>query len=192
MKKLLILMVAALAAIGAQAEPAKKRYTNLYDKIPSAGYVGFAGVEISAPGFFGDGGFGAGITTSHGWMVRPTIFLGLGTGYIADFNNDKGVIPIFAEGRLYFPSQYMRRIYPHIGLRLGGQVATEGGAGTYVQVACGFRVPFSEKFAMNVEVGPQYATKYVRERRSDIITINQPFQSSGMRFAFFGRINFEF
>lgn len=190
MKKLLILLIAAVAALGAQAKP--KSYTNLLDKVPSQGYVGFAGVELMSPGFFGDGGFNAGITTSHGWMVRPTIFFGLGTGYVADFRNEKGVIPIFAEGRLYFPSQYMRKIYPHIGARLGGMIATEGGAGSYVQVACGIRVPLSEKLALNIEVGPQYATKYERERRSDIITFNSPFKSSGMRFSFFGRVNFEF
>lgn len=190
MKKLLILFAVISAALGANAE--LKRYTNLHDKIPSEGYVGFAGAEIMSPGFYGDGGFSAGVTTAHGWMLRPTVFLGLGTGYIADFQDSKGVIPIFAEGRIYFPSEYMRRIYPHINLRAGGIVGTEGGGGTYFQAGAGFRVPLSEKLALNVEVGPQYATSYTRERRSDVINHGGPFKSGKMRFAFFGRINFEF
>ena len=183
--------VAIAAALCSQAAELK-RYTNLYDKIPAEGYVGFGGVEIVAPGFFGDGGYSVGVTTSHGWMVRPTIFLGLGAGYIQDFDDDQGVVPIFAEGRIYFASDYMRRIYPHIGARIGGVVATEGGGGTYIQLAGGFRVPFSNKVALNVEVGPQYATKFERQHDLNQIGVNTPFKSKGMRFSFFGRINIEF
>ncbi|MBE6305952.1 MAG: hypothetical protein E7082_08600 [Bacteroidales bacterium] len=191
MKKLIIMTVAIAAALCSQAAELK-RYTNLYDKIPAEGYVGFGGVEIVAPGFFGDGGYSVGVTTSHGWMVRPTIFLGLGAGYIQDFDDDQGVVPIFAEGRIYFASEYMRRIYPHIGARIGGVVATEGGGGTYIQLAGGFRVPFSNKVALNVEVGPQYATKFERQHDLNQIGVNTPFKSKGMRFSFFGRINIEF
>lgn len=192
MRKLIILTLAVIAtALGAQAKELK-RYTNLHDKIPAAGYVGFVGVEMGSPGAFGPGGFSIGATTSHGYMVTPRIFVGAGAGYIADTEDSQGVIPVFAEGRLYFPSQYMRRIYPHIAARLGAQFATEGGTGGLVQLACGFRVPFNQKLALNVEVGPQYATAYERETPKDQISFNAPFKSNGMKFSFFARINFEF
>lgn len=190
MKKLLIAIIASFCVFYASAE--LKRYTNVLDKIPSQGYVGFASVEVCAPGFFNGEGADFGLTTSHGWMIRPNIFLGAGAGYIRSFHLKQAVIPIFAEGKLYFPSQYMRRIYPHIGLRLGGVLATQGNGGFYSQLACGFRVPLSEKLALNVEVGPQFAQRYSREQRDDIITIGGDFKAKGTKFGFFGRISFEF
>lgn len=192
MRKFLALLVVAMATFGAQAVELK-RYTNLYDKIPAEGYVGFAGIDISAPSFFGEGGgFSTGITTSHGWMLRSNLFLGAGAGYLHDFHNDQFVVPIFGDARIYFPSKYMRRIFPHIGARLGGVVASEGGGGLYAQLACGFRVPFSNQVALNVEVGPQYVGKFEREHLAGELGINTPFKAKGMRFGFFGRVSIEF
>lgn len=195
MKNLLSLIVALASILGTTAAtPKQNKYTNLYEKIPMEGsYVGYVGAEIISPGSFGDGGFNAGITTSHGKMFTRNIYAGLGAGYIADFRNEKGIIPVFAEGRYFFSSQYQRRIYPHIGLRAGAAIATEGGTGALVQACVGFRVPLSEKFALNIEVGPQYSTKYEREHGEGTITdTGKPFRAAGMRFSFFGRINFEF
>lgn len=190
MKKLIIALVATMVAFSASAE--LKRYTNVLDKIPSSGYVGFASVEFCAPGNYNGDGADFGITTTHGWMVRPNMFLGGGVGYIRSFRHGQATIPIYAEGKLYFPSQYMRRIYPHIGLRLGGQLATQGSGGVYSQLACGFRVPLSEKIALNVEVGPQYASRYSREPNGDKVTFGGPFRAAGTKFGFFGRISVEF
>lgn len=186
-KKLSLLLVALAAALGSHAER-----TNLYDKLPGDGYVGFAGVELASPGFFGNGGFAAGVTTEHGLMVTPKVFFGGGVGYVRDFEQHEAVIPIFAAARFYFPSEYMRKIYPHVSARLGGEVATHGGGGTYMQLGIGFRIPFSEKIAMNLEIGPQYATKFEREHRSDEATFGGDFKANGMRFAFFGRVTLEF
>lgn len=186
-KKLGILMMALAATFAAKAER-----TNLYDKLPGQGYVGFAGAEMTGPGFFGDGGFAAGVTTEHGVMATSTIFFGGGVGYMRDFEQHEAVIPVFATARFYFPSAFMRKIYPHVSARLGGEVATHGGGGTYMQLGIGFRIPFSEKLAMNLEIGPQYATKFAREHRSDEVTYGGDFKSNGMRFAFFGRVTFEF
>lgn len=191
-KKKFLILLAVLAALTCQAKELK-RYTNLYDKLPAHGYVGYAGVEFVSPSQFGHGSTGIGITTTHGWMVRPTVFVGGGIGYLMDTDNsDKGVIPIFAEARFFFPSEFMRRIYPHISARLGGTVATEGGGGTYMQLGAGIRVPFSDNLALNVEVGPQYATKYERAHNLDNVTFNAPFRSNGMRFSFFARVSLEF
>lgn len=188
MKKIVMLVASALLA-GASVVSAKQR-TNLIDKIPSEGYTGTVGVEINAPTAYSGAGYG--LTTVHGFMLKPTIFLGAGVSYIHSFEYDRGVVPIFLEGRKYFTSQYMRRIYPHIGLRLGGQIATEGGGGFYSQLACGFRVPLSEQLALNVEVGPMYAGKCSRELDDKLTTANKPFKANGAQFSFFGRITFEF
>lgn len=192
MKKLLLAIVLAFTTLAASAE--LKRYTNVLDKLPSAGYVGFVSAEFSAPGCFNSTSTDFGFTTTHGWMLRPTLFLGAGAGYIHNFRYNKGVIPVFAEGKLYFASQYMRRIYPHIGLRLGGQFATEGGSGFYSQLACGFRVPLTEKLALNVEVGPQLAQRYTNggRKEGEILGVGGKFYNDGTKFGFFGRVSFEF
>lgn len=187
MIRTIMLGLMTLVASVCVAKP--KAYTNLYEKVPHSGYVGSVALDISAPGAYGSTGFG--VTTTHGLMVRPTVFAGLGTGYLHSFNYGKGVIPVFAEGRFYFPSQYMRRIYPHVGVRLGGQIGTEGGAGFYSQVACGIRIPFSDRIALNVEVGPQYAGKYERAS-AGMITYNGKYKAKGQQFGFFGRISLEF
>lgn len=174
-------------AIAAQKED---KNSNLIDKIPS-GYVGTVSVEINAPGAYPE--TAAGIETVHGWMVKPKIFLGAGVGYIHSVRYNEGVIPIFAESKFYFASEYMRRIYPHLGLRLGGQIATEGGAGIYSQAAIGFRIPLTEKLALNLEVGPQYVTQYTRGGRHDsTVTYKEPWASNGYTFGFFGRLGIEF
>jgi len=194
MKKLLTMIVALAGALSVlAATPKQSRYTNLYEKIPAEGsYVGFAGVELVSPGAYGNGGVNFGITTVHGKMFTSRLFLGAGAGYIADFHNDKGLIPIFVEGRFYFPSQFQRRIYPHIGLRGGVEVATIGSCGGTFQAAIGFRIPLSEKLALNIEVGPQYASKYEREHGEGQASVGAKFRPAGGRFAFFGRVNFEF
>lgn len=187
MIRTLILGLMTLVASVCVAKP--KANTNLYDKVPHAGYVGSIGLEVSAPGAYGSTGLG--VVTTHGLMVNPTIFAGVGVGYLHSVSNGQGVVPVFAEGRFYFPSRYMRRIYPHVGVRLGAQLGTEGGAGLYSQVACGIRIPFSERLALNVEVGPQYAGKYERAEKGQV-TYNAPFKSKGQQFGFFGRVTFEF
>lgn len=202
MKKLTTILSCMLLAVTASAQivtqttttTTRNDNTNLFEKIPEEGkYVGYAGIEIMSPGFFGDGGSAVGVTTTHGAMVRETIFVGAGTGYFADFHNKQGLIPIYGDIHYFFRSQYQRRIYPHIAGRLGAQIATQGGAGAFGQIAIGLRVPFSEKFAMNLEVGPYYGTHYEREHANNELSINgKPFKSSGAKFAFFGRVNFEF
>ncbi len=167
-----------------------KYSSNLIEKIPS-GYVGSIGFEVNAPGAYPESAIG--VTTVHGYMVKPKIFLGAGTGYIYSVRYGQGVIPLFAEARFYFSSQYMRRIYPHLGFRGGAQFATEGETGFYGQVACGFRVPVNEHLALNLEVGPQYVTKYTRGGRHDLtVTVNEPWKQNGCTFGFFGRLSLEF
>ncbi|MDE6144733.1 MAG: hypothetical protein K2F96_00480 [Muribaculaceae bacterium] len=212
MKKVIVMFLAVVGACGVFAQTAvdyeeiqrehlrsknievqtrrNDRYGNLFEKIPS-GYVGSVALAINAPGAYPE--TAAGVETVHGWMVRPKMFLGAGAGYIRAFRYDEAVIPLFAEARFYFASEYMRRIYPHLGLRLGGQFASEGGGGFYSQAACGFRIPMSERFAISLEVGPQYVTKYTRGGRHDsTVTYKSPWMVNGYTFGFFGRLSFEF
>lgn len=174
----------------------RDRYSNVYEKVPLEGtYVGYAGVEMLSPSFFSNGGTDFGVVTSHGYMVSRSIFIGGGAGYLADFRHDKGIIPIFAEGRYFFQSQYQRRIYPHIGARAGAAIPTEGKVGFLVQACLGFRIPLAETFAVNIEVGPQYSTKYQREIEHpglQVDEVGKPFERDGYFFSFFARLNFEF
>ncbi|MCM1309965.1 MAG: hypothetical protein NC301_02930 [Bacteroides sp.] len=195
MKKFLITFLTAVAAVSAfAAEQPRNRYTNVLEKVPLEGsYVGYAGLELLSPSYFGEGGVNFGVTTSHGAMVTNAIFLGGGVGYMQDFRNSVGAIPVFAEGRYFFQSQYQRRIYPHIGARAGAVIPTEGKVGYLVQLCVGFRVPLTENFAMNIEVGPQYASKYRRDVEQGYVgQTGEPFVKNGDSFGFFARINFEF
>ncbi len=207
MKKVFLILVALVAELSLSAsEPAvmkaerkvdgRNKYTNMLEKVPLEGsYVGYAGIEMLSPSYFGDGGTNFGVTTSHGVMITNRIFVGGGAGYIHDFRNDIGIIPVFAEGRYFFQSQYQRRIYPHIGARAGAIIPTQSQAkaGYLLQVCLGFRVPLTEGFAFNLEVGPQYATKYSRDTPDkQIAQMGEPFISKGDFFSFFARVNFEF
>lgn len=198
MKKLLsifTLMLATLSVSAASTRTTNPERSNLYEKVPMEGsYVGYVSIETNSPGYFGVGGFNGGITTAHGKMVTRNIFLGLGTGYIADFAKGKGVIPVFADFRYFFQSQFQRRIYPHIGLRGGATVATIGKAGGLAQAAIGFRVPLSEKLALNLEVGPQYSSFFDQEVivGSPNYSTDGKWKSAGARFSFFGRLSIEF
>lgn len=204
MKKVSLIFAAILAAISlSAAEPEAKtteqkvdprdKHSNIYEKVPLEGkYVGYVGIELLTPSFFGGGGVDYGVTTSHGAMITNRIFLGGGAGYMQDFNNSIGLFPVFADFRYFFQSKYQRRIYPHIGARAGAVIPTEGKVGYMVQLGLGVRIPFSENFAMNVEVGPQYATKYERDTEDKYVSIGKPFVSNGDFFSFFFRVNFEF
>lgn len=197
MKHILSLITALLLALPVMAQETVKveapykggSRTNLYDKVPHD-YVGQVALEIASPGAYG--GSMGGVSTTHGYMVRPTVFVGAGVAYYHSFDVKQFVVPIFAEGRIYFPSEHMRRIYPHISLRLGGQVASEGKPSFYSQAAVGIRVPFSDQLALAVEVGPQYAGKYERNATDKTLTANQPFVAKGHAISFFGRVAFEF
>ena len=158
----------------------------LAPKIPQKGYVGDVYLDVMAPGSFAHAGSLFGFTTTHGAMVTERHFVGLGAGYLRDFSAEEGIIPIYAEGRIYFPSASVHRIYPHIGMRLGGIYATQGGGGVYGTLACGIRVPVSTSLALNVEIGPQVTTKYNRT------SYGADFSSDGMHIGFFGRIGLEF
>jgi len=206
MKNFRLIIAAVLAAFSlslSAAEPApdngnrnddpRNKRSNLYEKVPLEGtYVGYAGVEMMTPGFFGNGGVNAGVTTSHGYMVKRALFVGGGVGYLQDFNHSLGIIPVFAETRYFFQSKYQRRIYPHIGARAGAIIPTEGKAGFMVQAHVGVRIPLTESFAMSLELGPQYAAKYKPKDVTAPGQIDQPYVQNGDFFSFFARLNFEF
>ncbi|MDE6428321.1 MAG: hypothetical protein K2K59_05150, partial [Muribaculaceae bacterium] len=74
----ILLGLSALVASVGMAKP--KPNTNLYDKVPHAGYVGNIALEVASPGAYP--GSAGGFTTTHGMMVTPKILAGIGTGYI--------------------------------------------------------------------------------------------------------------
>ena len=62
----MLLAVTASAQVVTQTTTTTTRNdnTNLFEKIPEEGkYVGYAGIEIMSPGFFGDGGLEFGFSS---------------------------------------------------------------------------------------------------------------------------------
>ena len=47
---------------------------------------------------------------------------------------------IYIDGRIFFKSAGNKRIYPHVGLRLGGALVSEGSSGFYGALSGGVRV----------------------------------------------------
>ena len=156
-----------------------------YNTLPKKGYAGQVGVEMMAPGAYQNGSTNFGISTVQGAMVTWRHFVGAGVAYLHDFTAEQGLIPVFAEGRIYFPSQ-KARIYPYIGVRLGGAFATEGGSGFYGAAAAGIRVPVGLRYGLSVEIGPQIMPSFTRATPSD------PYTHDGSDYAFFARVNFSF
>lgn len=192
MKKIIIAI--AMAACGFAAAVAQNTTAvvvenlnetggSVYDPIPPRGYCGMAGVELLATDPYG--GTAVGVTTTQGAMVTERHFLGIGAGYLRDLSFDMNIIPIFAEGRLFFQSAH-RKIYPNVGLKLGGMIVSEGGTGFYSALTGGVRVPIGPRLGLMVEIGPQITTGYNRKLH------NAPFASDGTNIGFFARVGLMF
>lgn len=192
MKKIIFAIVmASCAFVAAMAQtPTAVVVENLnetggsvYDPIPPRGYCGIAGVELLATDPYK--GTAVGVTTTQGAMVTERHYLGVGVGYLRDLSFDMNIIPIFAEGRLFFRSAH-RRIYPNVGLKLGGMIVSEGGTGFYSALTGGVRVPVGPRLGLMVEIGPQLTTKYNRKVH------NGSFTSDGSNIGFFARVGLMF
>lgn len=154
------------------------------------GYCGSASVEVLMAGAYGSAEFG--VTTTHGVMLRDRFFIGLGAGYIRDFSYDQSLIPIYGEARLHFAHREEGRIMPHVGLRLGGALASEGSSGFYGTLSAGVRVPLSGKCGLSLEIGPSIITKYLREGGKTNLAFAKPFAPDGYKVSLFLRLSVDF
>jgi hypothetical protein len=194
MKHQILTIIAAVAvALGAHATDGTTAANSAntqhpavyYNTLPRKGYHGQVGLEMMAPGAFQRGSANLGISTVHGAMLTWRHFLGAGAAYLYDFSADQALIPVFAEGRIYFPSS-KARIYPYVDARAGVAFATQGGSGLYGALALGLRVPVGLRYGLSVELGPQIMPSFARA------TPGAAFTHDGSDFAFFARINFGF
>lgn len=159
------------------------RVPSKFDPIPGPGYSGAVTADVLAVSPYG--GTAVGVTTSHGVMLQGRYFFGAGTGYLRDIGKEMWMVPLYAEGRIYFKSAN-RRIYPNIGLRLGGMLVPEGPNGFYGTLTGGVRVPLGKRLGLIGEVGPQITSKYEREGYAT------PYRSNGTRFGFTVRVGLSF
>lgn len=106
------------AGIKAPKEPKMKAERS---GIRKTGYAGFfeAAVGIDGPGTPDPT---IGLTTVHGWMMNPQLFVGLGSGITAHYDN--GIyVPLFLDVRGY--SSPNQKFSPFAELRIGGSVYTD-------------------------------------------------------------------
>ena len=148
------------------------------------GYMGEASIEVLATGAYHSADIG--ITTTHGVMFKDRYFFGGGAGYLRDFNANQYLIPIYIDGRIFFKSAGNKRIYPHVGLRLGGALVSEGSSGFYGALSGGVRVPIGRHLGLSINIGPHLITKYERP------SYGKAFHANGYKIGFFGRVSMDF
>jgi|GluameStandDraft_1065615.scaffolds.fasta_scaffold00078_19 hypothetical protein len=188
MKKLGLLLSAIIAAAISSAAQTPADTTAVMEAITQPihpnGYMGEASIEVLATGAYHSADIG--ITTTHGVMFKDRYFFGGGAGYLRDFNANQYLIPIYIDGRIFFKSAGNKRIYPHVGLRLGGALVSEGSSGFYGALSGGVRVPIGRHLGLSINIGPHLITKYERP------SYGKAFHANGYKIGFFGRVSMDF
>ncbi len=190
---LFTVILSVVAAIGACAQNVITDYaiapkdtaviTSRHNALPPLGYSGNALLEVYANGPFGSAAFGA--CTTHGAMITERHFIGAGLGLIHDVSNKRTMVPVYAEGRIFFPSA-INRIYPHIGARLGAVITGKPGTGFMASLTAAVRIPLGERLGLIGEVGPQLMSRYSRP------AFAKPYRSDGTGFGITLRIGLSF
>lgn len=194
MRKVILLLLIAVGSVPAMmaqnvvldqviAERTEKPEPSKHSAIPGVGYSGTVGVELYAPAPYATSSFG--LTTTHGAMLTERHFLGGGVGLVHDFRGNHTVIPIYAEGRLYFRSK-VNNIYPNIALRAGAMTAGKAGTGFYGTLTGGIRIPFANGLGLLAEVGPHLSPKFTHDG------LGKPYKLDGTKFGFTVRVSFMF
>ncbi|MDE6395892.1 MAG: hypothetical protein K2K84_01315, partial [Muribaculaceae bacterium] len=92
--------------------------------------------------------FFTGVTTSHGYQINPTFFVGAGIGMERCTKFDDWVAPVFAQGRADF---LFGKFTPFADLRLGYQFGQ--GGGVYFSPTVGYRFNWGRKAGINLGLG---------------------------------------
>ena len=93
------------------------------------------------------------LSTTHGFYFNGHIFAGIGIG--VDFNNDRGLVPVYTNLRYQFNNTKV--VSPIISLRLGSFLGDDMGA--YGDLGFGVRFASKRDFAVNVMVAGTYYDK---------------------------------
>lgn len=157
MKKLLLLIAAmAVLPFTASALQPQRGYRGFVDWSNSAKFdMGFLFIE-NEPG--DDTEIFTGISTSHGYQFNNWLYVGGGAGFEYNLDwkafeneydeNASYIIPIFVECRL---DAKWRRFTPYFSVRLGANVADNGGV--YFSPTVGYRFNWGRRSAINLGLG---------------------------------------
>lgn len=94
------------------------------------------------------GTFYTGLTTSHGYQIDPTFFIGAGIGMERCGKMDNWIVPIFVQGRA---DLRFGKFTPFGDIRLGANLAE--GTGFYFSPSVGYRFNWGRKTGINLGVG---------------------------------------
>ncbi len=89
-----------------------------------------------------------GVTTSHGYQINPTFFVGAGVGVERCGKVGKWVVPLFIQGRI---DMKFGKFSPFGDLRLGTNVGN--GIGAYFSPSIGYRFNWGRKMGVNIGAG---------------------------------------
>lgn len=149
-------------------EEIKQADKNAYLNTGRTGYAGFVDFGYT----FGIGGNGLSRmegTTSHGYIFKGQLFLGLGTGahlFMKESNNVT-LIPVFADVRYNFLGG---KIVPFVGLKAGYSIGLTNtiksgtASGIYIAPSVGVKYRITKRIAGNITLG--YSTQYLNYQYS--------------------------
>lgn len=141
MKKIIITTLICCSALFAGA------------KQPEKGYRGFADVDYAlyrhnAPGFGQQHANHLGVSTTHGYQIRPQLFVGAGLAIDHNIYNDSWYVPVFASVRT---DLQFGRFSPYADMRLGWTLSSDGGF--MWEPTVGYRFNWGRSFAINAGIG---------------------------------------
>lgn len=130
-------------------------------KQPERGYRGFiewSNDYRSEQGFITRiNNYFTGATTSHGYQINSTFFVGAGVGVERCTKFDDWIAPVFVQGRA---DLLFGKFTPFADMRLGYQFGQ--GGGIYFSPAVGYRFNWGRKVGINLGIGMTLAA-YKRE-----------------------------
>lgn len=158
MKRYLILLLVALAvSTGAAARQ------------PERGYRGFVEWSNSLRSMSYDDDwrinqYYTGVSTSHGYQINPTYFVGGGLDWVYWHGGASHIMAFFAQGRADF--KFNDRFTPFADVRLGYNVAMNGGV--YFSPSIGSRFNWGRKVGLNAGLG--MTVQGYSENTFDVVT----------------------
>lgn len=145
MKRIAIYTILALlTALSASAARPQRGYRGFIDWNNSITHI-----DRSATGPLWHDAYYVGGTTTHGYQINPTWFVGAGIGLLYNPTEQSYTFPLYAEGRA---DLVFGRFTPFVDARIGYQFSDIGN-GIYFSPTVGYRLGLSQKCGLNLGVG---------------------------------------
>lgn len=126
--------------------------TSSFARQPETGYRGFiewANDLRSEPGFSKrEMNYHTGVSTSHGYQIKPWIFAGAGISYEKSTQYSSTILPVFLQCRTDLK---FGKYTPFGDVRIGYSL-TDGG-GVYFSPSIGYRFNWGRKMGLNIGAG---------------------------------------